>query len=46
MKVGTKIVYKYKEMADKLLKHKDEINANLKGYSFVDNLDLIMDVLL
>ncbi len=45
LNVGTKIVYKYKDMAEKLLKHKDEINTNLKGYSFAENLDLIMDVL-
>jgi len=45
LQVGTKIVYKYKEMADKLLKHKDELETNMKGYSFADNLDLLLDIL-
>jgi hypothetical protein len=32
-------------MVEKLLKHEKEIDENLKGYHFVDNMDLISDLL-
>ncbi len=45
LKLGVKLVWKYKEMADKLLQHEKEIDENSKGYRFVDNMDLITDIL-
>jgi hypothetical protein len=32
-------------MADKLFKHEKEIEENLKGYRFTDNMDMITDLL-
>jgi xylose isomerase len=43
--LGIKLVWKYKEMADKLFKHEKEIEENLKGYRFTDNMDMITDLL-
>lgn len=43
--LGVKLIWKYKEMADKLLKHEKEIDENLKGYRFADNMDMITDLL-
>jgi sugar phosphate isomerase/epimerase len=45
LKLSVKLVWKYKEMADKLLKHEKEIEENMKGYRFVDNMELITDIL-
>lgn len=45
LKLSSKITWKYKEMADKLTKHSDEIDKNLKGYHFADNMNLITDIL-
>ena len=35
----------YDDLAKKLLKKREEIEANLKGYRFVDNMNLITDLL-
>ena len=43
--LGIKLIWKYKEMADKLLKHQKEIDENMKGYRFADNMDMIVDLL-
>ena len=43
--LGIKLVWKYKEMADKLQKHEKEIEENLKGYRFADNMDMLTDLL-
>ena len=43
--LGVKLMWKYQEMVQKLLKHEKEIDENLKGYHFVDNMDLISDLL-
>lgn len=43
--LGIKLVWKYKEMADKLQKHEKEIEENLKGYRFADNMDMMTDLL-
>ena len=45
LNLGIKLIWKYMEMADKLLKHEKEIDENLKGYHFADNMDLITDIL-
>jgi xylose isomerase len=44
--LGIKLVWKFKEMADKLSKHEKEIEENMKGYRFADNMDMITDLLL
>jgi len=43
--LGVKIIWKYKKLADKLTEHEKEIDENLKGYRFADNMDLITDIL-
>jgi len=43
--LGLKLVWKYQELALKLLKHEKEIDTNLKGYRFADNMDLITDLI-
>jgi len=43
--LGVKLIWKYQELALKLLKHEKEIDANLKGYRFADNMDLITDLI-
>ena len=45
LKLAVKMVYKYKELAEKLLKHEKEIEKNLLGYHFTDNMELITDLL-
>lgn len=45
LKLDIKIVWKYKELADRLSEHSGEIDKNLAGYHFADNMDLIMDLL-
>lgn len=45
LQVGTKIVYVYKKLAEKLLEHKAELEENMRGYRFVNNLDLLLDIL-
>ena len=45
LQVAVKLIYKYKELADKLSAHSDEIDKNLKGYRFADNIDLMTDIL-
>lgn len=43
--VGVKMVYKYQRLAERLLEHSDQIDGNLQECRFVDNIDLITDVL-
>jgi xylose isomerase len=43
--LGVKLMWKYQELALKLLKHEKEIDANLKGYKFTDNMDIISDLI-
>ena len=43
--LGVKVIWKYKELSDKLMGHEREIDKNLKGYHFADNMDLIVDIL-
>ena len=45
LKLGVKLIWKYKTLADKLIKHEREIDSNLKGYHFADNMDMITDIL-
>ena len=43
--MGVKLIWKYKGMADILAKHSAEIDKNLAGYHFADNMDLISELL-
>ncbi len=43
--LGVKLMWKFQDMALKLLKHEKEIDANLKGYRFADNMDMISDLI-
>jgi xylose isomerase len=43
--MGVKLIWKYKRMADVLSKHAKEIDANLQGYRFADNMELLTDLL-
>ena len=43
--LGVKLMWKFQDLALKLLKHEKEIDANLKGYRFADNMDLISDLI-
>ena len=45
LSMGVKLIWKYKRMADTLAKHSKEIDANLQGYRFADNMELITDLL-
>ncbi len=45
LKLAVKMTLKYDELAKRLLKHQDEIEKNLGGYHFADNMELIMDLL-
>jgi xylose isomerase len=40
-----KMTWKFKRFADKLCEHSDEIDDNLKGYRFTDNMEMLMDIL-
>lgn len=43
--LGVKLMWKYQELALKLLKHEKEIDENLKDYKFFENMNLISDLL-
>jgi len=45
LRLGVKMTWKFKELSDRLSKHAEEIDRNLVGYSFADNMNLIMDLL-
>ncbi len=45
LQTGVKLVHKYKELADRLLKHEAEIDSNMVGYKFTDNINLITDLI-
>ncbi|MGM0365440.1 MAG: sugar phosphate isomerase/epimerase family protein [Actinomycetota bacterium] len=45
IKLVVKMVRKYEQMAEKLMEYSDEIESNLEGYRFADNIDLIADLL-
>ncbi len=44
LEMGVKLIWKYKKMADSLSKHAEEIDGNLKGYRFANNMELITDL--
>jgi len=45
LKLAVDNIYMYKNMAEKLQKHKKEINENSLNYHFVDNMNLIKKIL-
>lgn len=45
LNLAVKLVRKYEQMAEKLIEYSDEIDNNLEGYHFADNIDLITDLL-
>jgi xylose isomerase len=45
LELAVDLTWKYKELADRLSKHSDEIDANVKGNRFSDNMNLLMDIL-
>ena len=45
LNLAVKLVWKFKELADKLSKHSEEIDNNMRGYKFTDNMDMITDLL-
>ena len=46
LEMGVKLIWRYKRLADILLEHAAEIDANLQGYRFADNMELISDLVL
>ncbi len=46
LKVTVKMALKYKELADRLSKHSDQIDKNLINYRFADNMELITELIL
>lgn len=45
LEVGVKLVHKYQALAERLQAHSNEIDANAHACRFVDNIDLITDLL-
>jgi len=45
LKLAVKMALKYNELAERLMEHKNEIEENLNGYHFADNMNLITDIL-
>lgn len=45
LKLAVKMTIKYNQLAERLIKNKNVIDKNLKGYHFADNIDLITDLL-
>ncbi len=45
LELAVKMTLTYKELADRLSKKRKEIDENLKGYRFADNMNLIMELL-
>jgi len=45
LQTGVRLMHKYKELADRLTKRENEIDRNMEGYRFTDNMNLITDVL-
>lgn len=43
--LAVRMTWKYKELADKLMEYEEEIDKNIQGYHFADNMNLIIDVL-
>ncbi|MCL5987047.1 MAG: sugar phosphate isomerase/epimerase [Actinobacteria bacterium] len=44
LQLGVNLIHDFKKLSDKLMKHEDEIDRNLKKHVFVDNMDLIRKI--
>jgi len=45
LQLGVRLMHRYKELADKLMAHSDEIDRNMEGYRFVDNIEMITELI-
>ena len=45
LKLAVSNIYMYKDFAEKLLKHKKEIENNSLSYRFTDNMELIKKII-
>ncbi len=45
LELGVKLMWKFQQMAEKLMEHEKEIDENLKGYRFADNMNLITELI-
>jgi len=43
--VGVKLVHMYKDLADKLTAHTGEIESNMNGYRFTENIELLTNLI-
>lgn len=46
LELGVKLIWKYKQMADRLKEKEEIIDENLKKYRFADNMELISELIL
>ncbi len=46
LELGVKLIWKYKQMADRLKEKEEIIDENLKNYHFADNMELITELIL
>jgi xylose isomerase len=46
LQLGVSMVHKFKELADRLTEHAAEIDGNVEGYRFADNMELIRELVL
>jgi xylose isomerase len=44
LELGVKLMWKLQRMAQKLLEHEKEIQENLRGYRFTDNMNLVSEL--
>jgi hypothetical protein len=45
LQTSVRLVHKYKELADRLTAHEGEIDKNMVGYHFTDNINLMTELL-
>jgi xylose isomerase len=45
LKMGVELIWRYKRMTDELAKHSKQIDNNLQGHRFADNIELISDLI-
>jgi len=45
LQTGVKLVHTYKKLADRLMEHEKEIDGNMDGYHFSENVNLITDLI-
>jgi xylose isomerase len=45
LKMGVELIWRYKRMTDELAKHSKQIDNDLQGHRFADNIELISDLI-